>query len=143
MIYNSCTVSEACALNKLGEKNPTKMWHRTWETHLALELIHLFFHRSLIRNGLSVRVAIKKAFLRRKNREKRLRYVKSHKNWTGNQCLKVLWRDASKCNIFILNCYQYVPRRLGERYITECLQLSIEDGLVLHFSKWCWGSCQN
>ena len=40
----------------------------------SLKLIHLLF--SLIRNGLHGRVAVKKPFLRKGNREKRLSYAK-------------------------------------------------------------------
>ena len=52
-------------------------------------------HWSLIRNGLHGRVAVKKPFLRKGNREKRLRYAKQHKKWTENQWQQVLWRDES------------------------------------------------
>ena len=44
---------------------------------------------SLIRNGLHGRVAVKKPFLRKGNREKRLSYAKSHKKWTENQWQQV------------------------------------------------------
>ena len=50
---------------------------------------------SVIRDGLHGRVAVKKPFLSKGNREKRLRYAKWHKNWTENQWQQVLWRDES------------------------------------------------
>jgi len=50
---------------------------------------------SLIRNGLHGRVAVKKLFLKKGNREKRLSYAKRHKKWTENQWQQVLWRDES------------------------------------------------
>ena len=50
---------------------------------------------SLIRNGLHGRMAVKKPFLRKGNREKRLSYAKWHKKWTENQWKQVWWRDES------------------------------------------------
>ena len=44
---------------------------------------------SLIRNGLHGRVAVKKPFLRKGNREKRLSYAKLNKKWTENQWQQV------------------------------------------------------
>ena len=84
--------------------------------------------RSLIRSGLKGRVAAKKPFLRKGNRQKRLVYAKNHKNWTENQWQKVLWSDESKFEIFGSNRRQYVRRRAGERYNSECLQPSVKHG---------------
>ena len=52
-------------------------------------------HWSLIRNGLHGRVTVKKPFLRKGNREKRLSYAKWHKKWTENQWQQVLWREPT------------------------------------------------
>lgn len=54
------------------------------EVDLTLHLIHLLFI-SLIRIGLSGRVAVKKLFLKKANWGKRLKYVKFQKNWNESQ----------------------------------------------------------
>jgi len=66
--------------------------YRTWQMHFD-RADPSISHWSLIRNGLHGWVAVRKPFLRKGNREKRLRYAKWHKNWTVNQWQEDLWSD--------------------------------------------------
>jgi len=92
-IYSRRTVSESDVLQK-EETNPAKTWHRTWDASVP-SVDPSAVGSSLIRNGLHGRVAVKKPFLRKGNRAKRLSYAKWQKKWTENQWQQVLWRDES------------------------------------------------
>jgi hypothetical protein len=50
--------------------------------------------------GLLGRVAKKKPYLRLANKKKRLRWAKEHRQWTEEDCKKVLWTDFSKFEVF-------------------------------------------
>lgn len=52
-------------------------------------------HWSLLKNGLSGRVAVKTLLLRQGSREKWVGYAKWHKKSKENQCQQVLWSDES------------------------------------------------
>jgi len=75
------------------EINPAKTWHRTWKNSYNYFVVSSTVGQSLIRNGLHGKVAITNPFLRKGNKEKRLRCAKWLKNWTKNQLQKVLWSD--------------------------------------------------
>ena len=84
--------------------------------------------RSLIRNGLNGRVAVKKSHLRKGNKTKRFKFVQRHKNWSAEQWKSVLWSDESKFEIFGTKRLQYVRRRNGEQFKDMCLQPTIKHG---------------
>lgn len=67
-----------------------------------------------MRNALSERMAVKKPFLRKQNRKKRLRHARLHKNWTENQCGWVLWSDESEGEISGAKRYHSVRVRSGQ-----------------------------
>jgi len=69
-----------------------KTWHRTWDMHLDLHLIHLLLAEV---SAEMVSMDGWLSFLRKGKRQKRLSYAKWHKKWTENQWQQVLWRDAS------------------------------------------------
>lgn len=70
-------------------------------------------------------MGVNKPFLRKRNRGTGLRDAKFHKNWIENQQRQVLWSDE----IFALSL-QYIWRRSGERYNSECVQQSGKRGGV-------------
>ena len=72
--------------------------------------------RRLRENGLHGRVAVKKSLLHKDNIKKRLKLAKTHKDWTVDQRMKVLWADESKFKIFGFQKRRYVRRRSNERY---------------------------
>ena len=62
--------------------------------------VHLStIRRTLVRNGLQSRVAVRKPLLRKRNKTKRLKYAREHNNWNFDQW-KVLSSDKSKFEIF-------------------------------------------
>ena len=64
----------------------------------------------LCENGLHGRVAVKKPLLSKANVRKYFRFAKTHKDWTVDQWMKVLWTD-SKFEVFGSKRRQYVRRR--------------------------------
>ena len=84
--------------------------------------------RALIKEGLNGRVARAKPLLRKVNKTKRLKYARSHRNWTSEQWKNVLWTDESKFEIFSSKRRQYVRRRNGESLKEICLKPTIKHG---------------
>ena len=82
----------------------------------------------MIRNGLNRLVASTKPLIRKGNREKRLKYAKTHKDWNEDQREQMLCSDESKFELFGSNRRQYVRRRVGERYNNESLQPLVKHG---------------
>lgn len=66
--------------------------------------------RSLQRNDLNGRVALKKPLLRKENIKKRYKFALDHINWTTAQWDRVLWSDESKFEIFGNKRRVYVRR---------------------------------
>lgn len=82
---------------KLESLRDAKTWQGTWETQLALQ--------KMVRNDLIERFSFKSHScmnydyalkgLRKENRDKKLRYDKSHKTWSENQWQQVIF--GSNC----------------------------------------------
>lgn len=88
---------------------------------------------SLVKNRLNEkgyfgRVAVKKPLLRPANRQKRLLFAKTHKNWTIEQWKSVLWTDESKFELFGNKRRQNVRRKQGERYKSQCIAPTVKHG---------------
>lgn len=79
-IYNR-TVSETDVLYTGPERST---WSFSWSFNV---------HWSLIRNGHSGRVTVKKTFLRKRNLEKKVRYSILNKTWSKNHWQQVWWSD--------------------------------------------------
>lgn len=77
--------------------------------------------RSLKRNNLNGRVALKKPLLRKQNIEKRYQFAVDHIDWTNDQWDRVLWSDESKFEIFGNKRRVYVRRAENERTRMECI----------------------
>lgn len=84
--------------------------------------------RSLIRSNMKGRVGVKKPLLRQQNIEKRLKWAKSHVNWTPSQCGRVLFTDESKFELFGNKRRLYVRRMPHERYQKQCLIPTVKHG---------------
>ena len=74
------------------------------------------------------RAAVKKLFIRQKNRKRRLAFAKDHKDWTKDDWNKVLWTNESKFELFGTNQRVYVRRRTGERLIDDCICPTVKHG---------------
>lgn len=82
----------------------------------------------LMKNGYVGRVAVKKPLLRPVNRRKRLAFAQKHKNWTIDQWKSVLWTDESKFELFGNKRRQYVRRKQGERFKSQCIAPTVKHG---------------
>lgn len=76
--------------------------------------------RILCKNGLRARIARKKPYLNVKQRQKRVTWAKTHRNWSSAQWAKVIFSDESNISIFGHPGVQYVRRRVGEANLPEC-----------------------
>ncbi|ETN98299.1 transposase [Reticulomyxa filosa] len=70
--------------------------------------------RTLYRAGFRGRSKIKKPYLKKILRQKRLIFAINYKNWTIEEWKKVLWSDESKVSVFDSNDRQYCWRKRGE-----------------------------
>ena len=84
--------------------------------------------RVLLKWGFHGRVAVRKPLLRRQNIRKRYQWALKHKKWTVHKWRKVFWTDESKFDLFGTNRRIYVRRRVGERYIRDCLVPTVKHG---------------
>ena len=66
-------------------------------------------------------VAVRKPMLRKRNKHKRLVWARTHKTWTPVQWRKVMFTDEKKFELFGNSLRQYVRRRRGERYKSDCV----------------------
>ena len=64
--------------------------------------------RYLFEQGLFGSVTVKKPFIRKQNRKRRLTFAKEHKDWTKDDWNKVLWTDKSKFELFGTNRRVYM-----------------------------------
>ena len=82
--------------------------------------------QSLLRSGLRGCVAIKKHFLRKGNKEKRLKFANEHIEWQKNQWDKVLFTDKSKFQLLGTNRHQHVRRRKRKVLMELCLTSAVK-----------------
>ena len=78
--------------------------------------------------GLYGRVALKKPFLKKANKQKRLNWAREHKDWTVEQWEKVLWSDESKFESFSSKRKVFVRRFSNERVSEQCLVPTVKHG---------------
>lgn len=70
--------------------------------------------RTLKRNGLVARSKVKKPYLKKTHRNRRLAFAKKYRSWTVEDWSKVIWSDESKFNIFSSDGKEYCWKRVGE-----------------------------
>ena len=87
--------------------------------------------------GLGVYVVVRKPMLRKRNKHKRLIWTRTHKAWTPVQWRKVMFTDEKKFELFGNSLRQYVRRRRGERYKSDCVLPTVNHG---EGSLQVWGS---
>lgn len=92
-----------------------------WKKKASTSTVKIFWE-----SGIYGKIAVKKPLLRNQNNVKRLQCVKAHKDWTIQQCNKVLWTDESKFEIFGSHRSVYVRRRVGERAATPCIPPTVK-----------------
>jgi len=84
--------------------------------------------RRLREYGLMGRIAVKKPFLRKQNKIKRLGWARKYSKWTVKQWSKVLFTDESKFEIFGGKRRVYVRRMRGERCINQYITPTVKHG---------------
>ena len=85
-------------------------------------------NKALHEFGLFGRIAQKKPLLRKKNIRDRLKWAREHRDWTNEQWANVLWTDESQFMLFGSNKRFYIRRRVGEKYLNECLHPTMKHG---------------
>lgn len=96
--------------------------------------------RRLREANLHGRVAVRKPLLRRGNRQKRLHWARTHRNWTVDDFKNVLWTDESKFEVFGQTRRVFVRRSKGERMLPECIVPTVKQGKS---SVLVWGCFSN
>lgn len=105
----------------LTAPNITAQLNQCCEKKASTSTVKIFWE-----SGIYGKIAVKKPLLRNQNNVKRLQCVKAHKDWTIQQCNKVLWTDESKFEIFGSHRSVYVRRRVGERAATPCIPPTVK-----------------
>lgn len=93
--------------------------------------------RILQNSGLHGRVARKKPFVSKINRQKRLQFAKEHLEWTEEDWAKVIFTDESKFCLHGSDGRSYVRRRIGEEFDSKCTKPTMKYG---GGSLMVWGS---
>ena len=84
--------------------------------------------KTLTAVGLEGTVAVRKSMLRKRNKHKRLIWARTHKTWTPVHWKKVMFTDEKKFELFGNSLRQYVRRRRGERYKSDCVLPTVKHG---------------
>lgn len=71
--------------------------------------------RILRRDGLFGRIAVKKPFLSKKNKLKRLAWCKEKSKWTVHEWKRVVYSDECRIDLYP-KCRKYVRRKANERF---------------------------
>ncbi|KAF0736821.1 hypothetical protein Ae201684_006978 [Aphanomyces euteiches] len=95
------------------------------------------FRRRIRDWGLNGRVTIKKPFISKANREKRLKFALEHQFLTSDDWMRLLFTDESPFNLHGSNRKVYLWRRPGEEFKDECLAPTFKSG---HDSVMVWGA---
>ena len=74
-----------------------------------------------------VRLELKKSFINKTNRKKRLAWAKERKEWV-NEWENIIWSDESKFELFREDGKRWVWKRPDERYNIECLNPIVKSG---------------
>ena len=84
--------------------------------------------KTLTAAGLGGYVAVRKPMLRKRNKHKRLIWARTHKTWTTVQWGKVMFTDEKKFELSGNSLRQYVRRRRGKRYKSDCVLPTVKHG---------------
>ena len=89
--------------------------------------------RRLVRKALKAvghggYVAVRTPMLRKRNNHKRLVWARAHKIWTPVQWRKVMFTDDKKFELCGNSLRQYVRRRRGEWYKSDCVLPTVKHG---------------
>jgi transposase len=105
-------------------------------------LFHLDVHENTIRNALQEagyhhRVARRRPYLNKRDRKRRLKFAKEHKNWTVEDWSRVLFSDEMAIKLFLeRHTRDYVWRRADEDFHPDCINYGrCPNGMGLMF----WG----
>ena len=101
---------------------------REWEQSSGVTSSARTVRRRLDDVGLFGRVARKKLLLTDWHRLLRLQWAMERNNWGMDQWYKVVWSDESKFNLFGSDGRVYITRRVGEDYLSECVQSTVKFG---------------
>jgi len=101
---------------------------REWNETSLISCSARTVRRRLDENGLFGRVARRKPLLTDRHRKIRLKWAKEHKNWSIEDWNRVIWSDESKFNLIGSDGRVYVRRRVGEEFISDCVQQTVKHG---------------
>ena len=88
---------------------------------------HLPVHENTIRNALQQagyyhKVAQRRPYLNKRDRKRRLKFAKQHKDWTKEEWARVLFSDEMAIKLFMeRRARDYVWRKVDERLHPDCI----------------------
>jgi len=92
--------------------------------------------RTLHSRGIASCVSVKKPFLTKERKVKRLMFAKDHKDWTVDQWRKVIWTDESTFEVGKNVRRRRVWREPSEKYNEDCLEPTFKSGRT-SIMVWC------
>jgi transposase len=97
--------------------------------------------RTLHESGIESRIAVKKPFINRRNRAKRLAFASKYKNLTVDDWKHILWTDESSFEIGKNSKQVRVWRSSSERFHSSCLAPTFKSGrqTVMVWGCFMWG----
>jgi transposase len=106
-----------------------------WSLRLGKPISAITIRRNLKRLGLGAHVPRKKPAISERNREKRLKWAKTHENWTSRKWWKILFSDESTFTQFQQGRNGKVWREPDEVFLPSCIAVTVKHSPSLMF----WG----
>ena len=123
--------SDERAIKRIGIAAIKNIYNFTAHKQVSTSAIQ----KILKKYGYRSYVAVKKPFLKLKQRMNRIRWTEEYKDWDAHKWSSVVFSD--ECIIQYLSCTRkIIVRRLStEKYYTPCIQSVIRHGTKIHI----WG----
>ena len=116
LAFNSHEMSYLIALTKKYPKSGSNKLSLMLKEKKNIDISPRTIRRYLFDSGLKGRIAVKKPFLSKANKNVRFEMAKEWLNMTNNDWEKIIWSDETKINLFGSDGKQYVRRLDGTRY---------------------------
>ena len=128
LAFNSHEMSYLIALTKKYPKSGSNKLSLMLKEKKNIDISPRTIRRYLFDSGLKGRIAVKKPFLSKANKNVRFEMAKEWLNMTNNDWEKIIWSDETKINLFGSDGKQYVRRLDGTRYENNHLSPTVKHG---------------